>query len=375
MHTRPLTALLPLVALAPFAAAQDAAPTPPATPAAAPPAAPAQPAAPAVTLKAGDRAPALSVEKFLKGDAITGFEAGRTYVVEFWATWCGPCIAAMPHLSELQAGRKNLTVIGVNIWEDPKYSDKTEPKARAFVEKQGDKMAYTVAYDGAAKAADAAWMQAAGRKGIPTTFVVDAKGIIAWIGHPSSLDYVLDELAAGRWDPVEGPKTMAAARAALDAACGKYAEGLEAGDRAFAEYARTYPGLTADCDDRRYTAMLRAGHDEQAYKLGRRLFERAKAAKNSPKLMGVVVPMMDPQNLPKTIDRQLALDVAEAVYELGDPADPGRHICMVQIHLLLGNFDEARKHRAKAEELIPAESKAALIRWLDQLEADAAKKK
>ena len=41
----------------------------------------------------------------------------------------------------------------------------------------------TVAYDGAAKAADAAWMQAAGRKGIPTTFVVDSKGLVRWVGH------------------------------------------------------------------------------------------------------------------------------------------------------------------------------------------------
>jgi thiol-disulfide isomerase/thioredoxin len=58
---------------------------------------------PAVSLKVGDRAPALKVARWLQGDAVTKFEPGKVYVVEFWATWCGPCIRQMPHLAELQA--------------------------------------------------------------------------------------------------------------------------------------------------------------------------------------------------------------------------------------------------------------------------------
>lgn len=96
----------------------------------------------------GMAAPKLEVKEFIKGTAIDGFKPGQVYVVEFWATWCGPCIRAFPHLSELQEqyGDK-VTIIGVNIWERP-YDDGTLAKVKDTVTKQGDKMAYTVAYDG-----------------------------------------------------------------------------------------------------------------------------------------------------------------------------------------------------------------------------------
>lgn len=62
------------------------------------PAAPGAGTQPAVTLKAGDPAPPLKIEKWLKSGPIERFEKGKVYVLEFWATWCPPCIASMPHL-------------------------------------------------------------------------------------------------------------------------------------------------------------------------------------------------------------------------------------------------------------------------------------
>jgi len=162
-------------------------------------------------LMAGMDAPPLAVQEFIKGDAIDGFKEGKVYVVEFWSTWCGPCILAFPHLSELQKqyGDK-VTIIGVNIWERP-YDDGTLAKVKAKVEEQGEKMSYTVAYDGPEKKSDKAWMAAAGRNGIPSAFIVDQKGKVAWMGHPMQMDPVLEKVVAGAWNADEARKMDEAA--------------------------------------------------------------------------------------------------------------------------------------------------------------------
>jgi len=76
-------------------------------------------AAQAQTLNVGDPAPPIQVAQWVKGTPVTGFEKVKIYVVEFWATWCGPCKVSIPHLNgiHLKFKDKGLVVIGQDVFE------------------------------------------------------------------------------------------------------------------------------------------------------------------------------------------------------------------------------------------------------------------
>src|ERR1051325_3573232 len=71
-------------------------------------------------VKIGDPAPELKVMTWVKGEPVKGYEKGKIYVVELWATWCLPCKECIPHLTELQRAYKDrgVRVVGVSIWEN-----------------------------------------------------------------------------------------------------------------------------------------------------------------------------------------------------------------------------------------------------------------
>lgn len=198
-------------------------------------------------LTVGDRAPELAIQTWVKGEPITGFEKGRVYVVEFWATWCGPCIVGMPHLTELQKEYKDkgVRIIGVNAFDDP-------AKVAPFMTSRGDDlMGYTVAIEKKDDEANTrngvmakTWMDAAGRKTIPSAFIVDQKGAIAWIGSPSQMDIPLREVVAGTWTPERATRYEAEQKEAA-AASNSFRQAYMAGnyDEAF-EIARKHAGTT-----------------------------------------------------------------------------------------------------------------------------------
>jgi thiol-disulfide isomerase/thioredoxin len=152
-------------------------------------------------LSVGDPAPKMQVKEFVKGKEVKQFEKGKVYVVEFWATWCGPCRTSIPHLTELQKKNKDVVFIGVSVFEND------QSKVKPFVEEMGAKMDYRVALDvvpDGGKRQDGFmaknWMIAAKQGGIPTAFIIDGEGRIAWIGHPMRMEDPLTKIVAGKWD-------------------------------------------------------------------------------------------------------------------------------------------------------------------------------
>ena len=139
----------------------------------------------------GDRPPPLRIKEWVKGKPVDLARDSRNkiHLVEFWATWCPPCTASIPLLSELQTKYKNdLVIIGVT---DPDDRGNTTSAIRRFVKKQGSKMSYTVAIDRDGKTFDAYFDKAA-PVGIPHAFLVNRDRKIVWQGSP--LDPALMEV-------------------------------------------------------------------------------------------------------------------------------------------------------------------------------------
>ena len=150
-------------------------------------------------LSVGDQAPAFRFSQLVLGDPVSEAEAQGVQVIEFWATWCGPCLKGMPHLSALQQEYgAEVTIVGVT--EEPPATVATFLGSTSI---EGtpwrDVIKYRLALDDRG-ATSAAYMKAAGQSGIPTAFIVGKDGVIDWIGHPAEMDEPLRAVVDGTWD-------------------------------------------------------------------------------------------------------------------------------------------------------------------------------
>jgi thiol-disulfide isomerase/thioredoxin len=150
------------------------------------------------SLTIGDTAPPLHIKEWIKGTPISGFEKGRVYVVEFWATWCAPCKAEIPHLSALANIYKDkVTILSINILEK-----QTMPiqKIKSFVDSMGHQMDYSVAIE-EDNLMETDWFNTSqDGNGIPKSFVINADCKLAWIGHPKYLGEVLPKIVNDTWN-------------------------------------------------------------------------------------------------------------------------------------------------------------------------------
>jgi thiol-disulfide isomerase/thioredoxin len=160
-------------------------------------------------LTIGSSAPALDVEHWVqngegKFGKVTKFEKDKVYIVEFWATWCGPCVASMPHIVEMQKTYADKGVQIISISDEPKevveeFLDRPVPRSEKETTFRELTKSYCLTTDPDGSSNES-YMQAAGQNGIPCAFIVGKDGKIEWIGHPMSMDEPLKEVVAGKWD-------------------------------------------------------------------------------------------------------------------------------------------------------------------------------
>ncbi len=149
-------------------------------------------------LAVGDQAPAIQIQQLVHGPTLDAETISEVQVIEFWATWCGPCLSGMPHLSDLQEtyGDK-VTIVGITS-EDSSTVDSFLASSAGNGRTWADVVRYRMAIDDNG-ATGAAYMRAAGMNSIPTAFIVGKDGVLQWIGHPASMDGPLKAVVEGTW--------------------------------------------------------------------------------------------------------------------------------------------------------------------------------
>jgi len=297
-------------------------------------------------LKVGDKAPPVKATKWLQGKEVTGFEEGKIYVVEFWATWCGPCIVMMPHMGELQAEYKSkgVTFIGFTA-KDPNNSLE---KVQALVEKRGPKLGYAFAYADDRETYDA-WMTAAGRGGIPCCYVVDKAGKVVYIGHPMYLDVVLPKVVTGKWadaDVEEMKKVEEETVATLKAALGTDAA---AGLKALAEFDKKHPALAGIpyFNGPRVSLLLKTKQPGEAKKAAEAIMAKALKQDDHTALTAVSGALRVNAAGDKAV-LALALKAAESALKLAGDKDSLTLLSVAEAHFANGDTAKAKEFGAKA---------------------------
>ncbi|HEV2896366.1 MAG TPA: TlpA disulfide reductase family protein [Pseudaminobacter sp.] len=145
-------------------------------------------------------APSIQVETWLRGKPLTSFEPGKVYIVEFWATSCGPCVDGMPHLIQLQEKyrKSGVEIVGVAAYERAPTADEARSNLDAWLTEKFSNLNYRMAFDSTGEMKKL-WMELSLSFGIPRSFVVDRDGHIAFIGCPTKLDEVLPKVLNGSW--------------------------------------------------------------------------------------------------------------------------------------------------------------------------------
>jgi thiol-disulfide isomerase/thioredoxin len=112
-------------------------------------------------------APEFIVEEWLTRQPET---AGKMVVIDFWATWCGPCLKTIPKLNQFHRKHQDrLAIIGV--------SDETGETVRAH---EGARINYAVAIDTQRR-----MYNALGIESIPHLIIIDPTGVVRWEGFPA----------------------------------------------------------------------------------------------------------------------------------------------------------------------------------------------
>jgi hypothetical protein len=276
-------------------------------------------AAAAAKLSPGDPAPQLRIARWVKGRPVERFEAGKVYVVEFWSSHSSACRRRLRPLSQLQRALVDdgVTVICVASGD----AGDSLAAVESVVQEQGDDIACTVAWDDA-KATKVAFMQAAGKRKLPCTFVIGRDGRIAFIGRRWP-ELALAGIRAGDWEPKTAAAKTTAAKARLRQMRDAVRKAPATVDAEMESLRKDYPFvLLADrFAEIEFQAHLTTGALDRAYAAASTIVDDASLARDASALNQVAWAIVDPDRDLARRDLDLALRAAQKAVELTKDKD------------------------------------------------------
>jgi thiol-disulfide isomerase/thioredoxin len=129
---------------------------------------------------------------------------GKIVLIDFWATWCGPCMAEAPHMVQINQkyAAKGMQLLGISLDRD---------QAAMITGAKGAQLNWPQYMDAGGKFANMF-----GVDSIPRTFLVGPDGKVLWTGHPSQIDAAIDDAFKNHPPHLVDPKVLADAGKLLD---------------------------------------------------------------------------------------------------------------------------------------------------------------
>lgn len=293
-------------------------------------------AAPLTAGELGMKAKPLDLAKVVQGDPVDVTDGKYVYVVEFWATWCGPCRAAIPHVAEMQDKYEGkVKFVGVSA-EDVDTVEKWLKTDHPTMNKPWAKvMDYTVVCDND-RGTSKHYMEEFGVRGIPHAFIVDKNGKIVWHDHPmAELDQVIDKVLTGKFD-IAAAKKLKADR---EAEAARIAEKRQQLGKAYTEYMQM---------------AMSAGKNEEMTELSKKLMKMGDD--DAMFLNQLSWNILTAEGL-ITRDYDFALKAAKHASKLTEDKDPAILDTLALALYKTGDRDKAIKVQEKAIKLVKTDSR------------------
>lgn len=304
----------------------------------------------------GDNAPALQLAKFVQGDPIGEFREGHIYIIEFWATWCSPCLQTLPYVAELQDKySEHVTVIGVTA--------ENEQTVTRFLNEEmdgkatwADSLNFRIALDDE-RATQKLWRETSEDEGLPFAMIIGRTGLIEWKGHPTTMAIPLKAVVDGSWDrqiarelmkqEVAGQRSIDQNQQAIVTAvnAGNYREAVGIADRM----------LEKMPDNRKILSLQKQLMlDGKLYnRMNKVLAKLVQLSNNNPTELNAIAWNITVELEMPERDLELALKAAKRASELTDHQSASILDTVARVHYERGELQEAIEWQEKATGIKP----------------------